>query len=196
MSRMWAIVEREMRRFRRSPVLIAMSMVFPLAQLVILGYAFGGNVKHLKLAVVDQDRGVPAVRIRELVDAVADGAHTVDVVDYTDEGRAVADLLAGKRPRTRTLDVSLVVGVGQSSSNGHAGPETHEISHRARVDHPSFANTAHALAWLDSLGTDVVRVKGITTMPGGNFLVERVGRHCSVVPTDIGVTDGIVIITA
>lgn len=97
---------------------------------------------------------------------------------------------------TEEFDVSLVVGVGQSSSNGHAGPETHEISHRARVDHPSFANTAHALAWLDSLGTDVVRVKGITTMPGGNFLVERVGRHCSVVPTDIGVTDGIVIITA
>ena len=69
MSRMWAIVEREMRRFRRSPVLIAMSMVFPLAQLVILGYAFGGNVKHLKLAIVDHDHGVQAVRIRELAGA-------------------------------------------------------------------------------------------------------------------------------
>ena len=43
-----------------------MSMVFPLVQLVILGYAFGGNVKHLKLGVVDQDHGVPAVRVREL----------------------------------------------------------------------------------------------------------------------------------
>jgi ABC-2 type transport system permease protein len=92
---MWAIVEREMRRFRRSPVLIAMSMVFPLAQLVILGYAFGGNVKHLQLAIVDQDHGVPAVRIRELAEAVAAGAHTVDVVDYTDEGRAVSDLREG-----------------------------------------------------------------------------------------------------
>ena len=48
MGRMWAIVEREMRRFRRSPILIAMSMVLPVVQLVVLGYAFGGNVKHLK----------------------------------------------------------------------------------------------------------------------------------------------------
>ena len=43
-------------------MLIVMSMIFPLVQLVVLGYAFGGNVKHLKLAVVDQDHGVPAVQ--------------------------------------------------------------------------------------------------------------------------------------
>ena len=64
MGRAMAIIEREMRRFRRSPMLIVMSMIMPIAQLVVLGYAFGGNVKHLKLAVVDQDHGVPAVRIR------------------------------------------------------------------------------------------------------------------------------------
>ena len=47
-------------------MLIVMSMILPLVQLVVLGYAFGGNVKHLKLAIVDQDHGVPAVKIREL----------------------------------------------------------------------------------------------------------------------------------
>ncbi len=66
MHRTWAIIERELRRFRRSPMLIVMSMVLPIVQLVVLGYAFGGNVKHLKVAVVDQDHGVPAVRVREL----------------------------------------------------------------------------------------------------------------------------------
>ena len=59
MYRMWAIIERELRRFRRSPMLIVMSMIMPLFQLVILGYAFGGNVKHMKVAVVDQDHGLP-----------------------------------------------------------------------------------------------------------------------------------------
>jgi len=63
MHRTWAIVERELRRFRRSPMLIVMSMVLPVVQLLILGYAFGGNVKHLKIAIVDQDRGVPAIKI-------------------------------------------------------------------------------------------------------------------------------------
>ena len=57
MHRTWAIIERELRRFRRSPMLIVISMIFPLVQLVVLGYAFGGNVKHLKLGVVDQDHG-------------------------------------------------------------------------------------------------------------------------------------------
>ena len=48
MKRAWALVEREMRRFRRSPILIVVSMVFPIVQLIVLGYAFGGNVKHLE----------------------------------------------------------------------------------------------------------------------------------------------------
>ena len=71
MHRTWAIIERELRRFRRSPVLIVMSLMFPLVQLVILGYAFGGNVKNLTVAVVDQDGGVPAVKVRELAGAIA-----------------------------------------------------------------------------------------------------------------------------
>ncbi len=95
MGRTWAIIERELRRFRRSPILIVVSMVFPIVQLVVLGYAFGGNVKHLKLAIVDQDHGVPAVRIRELASAVASGARTIDPVDYSDPGAALTDLRNG-----------------------------------------------------------------------------------------------------
>ncbi|PYQ98025.1 MAG: ABC transporter permease [Acidobacteria bacterium] len=96
MGRTWAIIERELRRFRRSPVLIAISMVMPIVQLVVLGYAFGGNVKHLKLAIVDQDHGVPAVRVRELASAASSGAHTIDTIDYADQGQAVADLRNGR----------------------------------------------------------------------------------------------------
>jgi ABC-2 type transport system permease protein len=96
MGRTWAIIERELRRFRRSPILIVMSMVMPVVQLVVLGYAFGGNVKHLKLAIVDQDHGVPAVRIREMTSAAHSGARTIDTVDYADQGQALADLRNGR----------------------------------------------------------------------------------------------------
>ena len=95
MHRTWAIIERELRRFRRSPMLIVMSMIFPLLQLVVLGYAFGGNVKHLKLAIVDQDHGVPAVKIRELAGAVSAGARTLDLLEYADPGHALTDLRNG-----------------------------------------------------------------------------------------------------
>jgi len=96
MHRTLAIIEREMRRFRRSPMLIIMSMMMPIVQLVVLGYAFGGNVKHLKIAVVDQDHGVPAVRVRELASAVASGNRTFDILDYADPGVALTDLRNGR----------------------------------------------------------------------------------------------------
>ena len=96
MHRTWAIVEREMRRFRRSPFLIIMSLVFPLIQLIILGYAFGGNVKNLTIAVVDQDGGVPAIKVRELAGAVAANARTFRTVTYGDEGTALDDLRSGR----------------------------------------------------------------------------------------------------
>src|SRR5262245_6075471 len=96
MQRAWAIIERELRRFRRSPVLIAMAMIMPIIQLVVLGYAFGGNVKHLKVAIVDQDHGVPAVKVRELASALASGARTIDTIDYGDSGRAMDDLRDGR----------------------------------------------------------------------------------------------------
>jgi ABC-2 type transport system permease protein len=96
MHRTWAIIERELRRFRRSPTLIVISMIFPVVQLVILGYAFGGNVKHLKVGVVDQDHGLPAVKVRELCSAVAAGARTFETIEYGDQGHALADLRNGR----------------------------------------------------------------------------------------------------
>src|SRR5882724_7063131 len=96
MYRAWAIIERELRRFRRSPVLIAMSMTFPIVQLLVLGYAFGGNVKHLKVAIVDQDHGVPAVKVREMASAMSSGANTIDIFNYTDQGQALTDLRNGR----------------------------------------------------------------------------------------------------
>src|SRR5215510_11925814 len=89
------VIERDLRRFRRSKVLIMISMVFPLVQLVILGYAFGGNVRHLKVAVVDQDHRVPAVKLREMFGAVAVNAATFETIEYADPGQAMTDLRNG-----------------------------------------------------------------------------------------------------
>jgi ABC-2 type transport system permease protein len=96
MERMWAIVERDLRRFRRSPMLIVMSLFMPLVQLVILGNAFGGQVKHLKVALVDQDHGVPALKIHELGLAVAANARTFDWVRFDDRGKALTALRNGR----------------------------------------------------------------------------------------------------
>ncbi|HZZ58771.1 MAG TPA: ABC transporter permease [Opitutaceae bacterium] len=96
MIRIWAILERDLRRFRRSPALMAMSMIMPLVQLVVLGYAFGGKIKGLAIGVVDEDHGIPAVEIREMCQAVAANARTFHAVAYSDEQVAVRDLRNGR----------------------------------------------------------------------------------------------------
>jgi ABC-2 type transport system permease protein len=96
MHRLLAIFERDMRRFRRSPALIMMSLIMPIAQLIVLGYAFGGQVKNLKLGVVNQDHRLPSVKLRELCLAVSANARTFDTIDYSDAGDALRDLRNGR----------------------------------------------------------------------------------------------------
>ena len=96
MHRIWAIIERDLRRFRRSPTLMVVSMIMPVVQLVVLGHAFGGKVKNLEVGVVDQDHGVPAVKLKEMFQAVAANARTFETIPYSDEANALRDLRNGK----------------------------------------------------------------------------------------------------
>jgi ABC-2 type transport system permease protein len=96
MNRFMAIVEREMRKFFRSPVLMIMSMMLPIVQLIILGHAYGGHIQGAKVAVVDHDGGPQAVRVREAFDAVAANIATFKTVNYQDETQAKEDVRTGK----------------------------------------------------------------------------------------------------
>jgi ABC-2 type transport system permease protein len=96
MNRMMAIVEREMRKFFRSPALMLASMIFPLVQLIILGNAFGGKIRDANVAIVDQDGGPQAVRIREALDSVRANIRTFVTVDYGNEKQAVQDVRNGR----------------------------------------------------------------------------------------------------
>jgi ABC-2 type transport system permease protein len=96
MNRMMAIVEREMRKFFRSPALMLASMIFPLVQLIILGNAFGGKIHDARIALVDQDRGPQAVRIREAFDAVRVNIRTFTPIEYNSDQEAKEDVRNGK----------------------------------------------------------------------------------------------------
>ncbi len=96
MLRALPIIERDIRKFARSPMLIVVSMFFPLVQLVILGYAFGGQIRNLTLGVVDQDHAIQTVKLREMLGAVGANARTFVTVDYADPSQALRDLRDGK----------------------------------------------------------------------------------------------------
>jgi ABC-2 type transport system permease protein len=96
MNRMMAIIEREMRKFFRSPALMMVSMIFPLVQLIVLGNAFGGKIRDAKMGVVDEDHGTQAVRIKEAFDAVRATAGTFVAIPYDNEVQAREDVRNGK----------------------------------------------------------------------------------------------------
>ncbi|MGO9864966.1 MAG: ABC transporter permease [Terriglobales bacterium] len=96
MNHAMAIIEREMRKFFRSPALMMASMIMPLVQLIVLGNAFGGKIRDAKMGLVDEDHGTQAVRIREAFDAVRANAGTFVTIPYDDEVQAREDVRNGK----------------------------------------------------------------------------------------------------
>jgi ABC-2 type transport system permease protein len=93
--RIRAIIERDMRKFFRSPALMMTSMVFPLMQLIVLGYAFGGKITNVHIALVDQDHAAQARMVRERLNAVTAGPKTFSVDEYTHLEDAMTDLRSG-----------------------------------------------------------------------------------------------------
>jgi ABC-2 type transport system permease protein len=96
MNRMFAIIEREMRKFFRSPTLMIMALMMPILQLIIIGNAFGGKIVGTRVAVVDYDHGPQAVKVREAFDAVAANIKTFSTIEYTSELQAREDVRTGK----------------------------------------------------------------------------------------------------
>ena len=97
MHRTLAIIERELRRFRRSPMLIV-DVDGPADRAAAASSATrsAATSSTSRSAIVDQDHGLPAVKIRELSGAVAAGARTFETVEYADPGQALTDLRNGR----------------------------------------------------------------------------------------------------
>jgi ABC-2 type transport system permease protein len=71
-----ALIRRDLRKYFRSPVLMIVSLFLPLLQLVIIGHAFGGQIRGVAVALVSLDRGQEAVHLQQRFQAVEAGAHT------------------------------------------------------------------------------------------------------------------------
>jgi ABC-2 type transport system permease protein len=96
MNRMFAIIERELRKFMRSPVLMIVSTVFPLVQLIVLGNAFGGKIRDAHMGIVDQDHGTQSLRVKQAFDSVAANIRTFTPVYYDSDRQAMEDVRTGK----------------------------------------------------------------------------------------------------
>jgi len=93
--RLSAVVDRDWKKFRRNPVVIAMSILMPIIYLMILGHSFQGKLRGLPLAVVNQDPGPSARRVLENLRAVAAGPETIEVFVVANDAAAVEGVRNG-----------------------------------------------------------------------------------------------------
>jgi ABC-2 type transport system permease protein len=95
-QRVGAIVERELRKFARTPMILVMTLLIPILQLFVLGNAYGGRALHINVAVVDEDGGPAARRVREGLYALQTNGDMLRPVDYDTEARAAEDVRHGR----------------------------------------------------------------------------------------------------
>ena len=96
MTRLLAVIDRDIKKFRRNPVVVVMSFLMPLLYLVILGNSFQGKLKNLSMAVVNQDSGTYAVRLIENLKAIEAGAKTFTILQLKDQEAAIEGVKSGR----------------------------------------------------------------------------------------------------
>jgi len=94
-SRLLAVAERDLRRFRRNTTLMIPMALMPIIYLVILGKAMGGDLHGLRVALVDEDHGPAAVVVHDRMITLQQSRNLFRVEDEASPSRAVARLRQG-----------------------------------------------------------------------------------------------------
>jgi ABC-2 type transport system permease protein len=95
LSRVLAVAERDLRRFRRNSKLLIPMTLMPIVYLVILGKSMGGDLHEIPVAVVNQDRGAAAVLVENRLATLAQARRLLDLSGEPDPETAVARLRQG-----------------------------------------------------------------------------------------------------
>jgi ABC-2 type transport system permease protein len=163
MMGMFAIAERELRKFFHSPLLLFVALLGPLVQLLLMGNAFGGKVVKCPVGVVDLDRGSQAVRLRTALQSVAANADTLRTIDVENEelarrmvasGELKAAVIIPSQFTARSLKaeaprIGLVVDNTDAFVSATLGQKMQEVV--AALNAPAFASRLPSQVTLDTV---------------------------------------------
>ena len=91
-----AVIERDLRKFRRNPLVILASLMLPIIYIVILGNSFQGTLHRLPVIVVNRDDGPYARRVMELLQALEAGPNTLTIRVASDPAWAREEVREGR----------------------------------------------------------------------------------------------------
>ena len=130
--RLWPLFAKEMHQIRRNRKLVAMLVVPPTLNLVLLGFAMNPEVTNLRLGVVDESRTAES---RELISAFTESRSfrvtgtfesTAELskalsAGAVDAGLVVPSDFARRRAANETADIQFLVDSVNSNTAGIAG---------------------------------------------------------------------------
>lgn len=93
--KVWAVMERDLLRMMRNPLVLLSAVVLPLVYLLILGNSLQGPLTGLPLGVVMLDQGPETRRLLGALQGVEHGPGTVVLVHVHDVDSGMRELRAG-----------------------------------------------------------------------------------------------------
>ena len=94
--RMVAVIKRDLKKFSRNPVVVAMSVLMPILYLVILGHSFQGKLKGLPVGVISHDSGIEGRRFVDNLQALEKGPATLKIFLTKDESATIDSVRQGE----------------------------------------------------------------------------------------------------
>lgn len=95
MTRLIAVIVRDLKKFKRNPVVLGMSVLMPIIYLVILGNSFQGKLQVIPLIVVNHDSGPYSRHFIENLRAIEAGPATLTVLTTRDQKEALEGVRKG-----------------------------------------------------------------------------------------------------
>jgi ABC-2 type transport system permease protein len=145
MSRVWAIARKQFLTLKHDHRTMGLMLVAPVMAMLIFGFAFGSEPKHVPVVVVDQDRGAMG---RELVDKI--DHETLAMTTSHDAEAARAQVRAGQKVAVIVLPSSFTDDA--SAHGGSVNPRTHVVTP------PTPPKGAHVEAYVDTTNQQLAAV--------------------------------------
>ncbi len=96
MRRLLAVIDRDLKKFRRNPLVLAISAIMPVLYLFILGHSFQGKLRSLPLVILNQDTGSYSRSVIENLRAIEAGPNTFTLHFKSNEKDAMDGVKNGK----------------------------------------------------------------------------------------------------
>jgi ABC-2 type transport system permease protein len=96
MMRLLAVVDRDLKKFRRNPMVLSMSIFMPIIYLIFLGNSFQGKLQNLPVAVINKDSGPYSDNLIDNLRAIEAGPKTLTIIKIKDHNDAMNRIREGE----------------------------------------------------------------------------------------------------